>query len=68
MSSANRPDPLDRLAAPARRALETADYTDVEQLAEVRERDIANLHGMGPNAPEKLRKVLAEHDSLADAG
>jgi hypothetical protein len=55
------PDPLDRLAAPARRALEAAGYTTLEQLAEVREREIADLHGMGPNALEKLRKILAEH-------
>jgi DNA-directed RNA polymerase alpha subunit len=61
MSSEPTPIPLDRLAAPARRALEAAGYTTLEQLAEVREREIADLHGMGANALEKLRRILAEH-------
>jgi hypothetical protein len=69
MNSKPTPIPLDRLAAPARRALEGAGYTTLEQLAEVREREIADLHGMGPNALDKLRKVLAERGfSFADAG
>jgi hypothetical protein len=69
MSSEPTPIPLDGLAAPARRALEGAGYTTLEQLAEVREREIADLHGMGPNALEKLRKSLAERGlSFADAG
>ena len=68
MSSESTPIPLDRLAAPARRALASAGYTTLEQLAEVRERDIASLHGMGRNALEKLRRALAEHVlSFADA-
>jgi hypothetical protein len=61
MSSQPTPIPLDRLAAPARRALEAAGYTTLEQLAEAREREIADLHGMGANALEKLRRILAEH-------
>jgi len=69
MSSEPTPIPLDGLPAPARRALATAGYTTLEQLAEVRERDVAGLHGMGPNALEKLRRALAEHGlSFADAG
>ncbi len=68
MSSEPTPIPLDRLAAPARRALAGAGYTTLEQLAEVHERDIASLHGMGRNALEKLRRALAEHGlSFADA-
>ena len=67
MSSEPTPIPLDGLAAPARRALAAAGYTTLEQLAEVRERDIASLHGMGRNALEKLRRALAEHGlSFAD--
>jgi DNA-directed RNA polymerase alpha subunit len=69
MSSEPTPIPLDRLAAPARRALEAAGYRTLEQLAEVREREIADLHGMGANALEKLRKILAERGlSFADPG
>jgi hypothetical protein len=67
MSSEPTQIPHDALAAPARRALATAGYTTLEQLAEVRERDIAGLHGMGPNTLEKLRRALAEHGlSFAD--
>ena len=67
MSSEPTQIPHDVLAAPARRALATAGYTTLEQLAEVHERDIAGLHGMGPNALEKLRRALAEHGlSFAD--
>ena len=69
VSSEPTPIPLDALGAPARRALATAGCTTLEQLAEVRERDIAGLHGIGPNALEKLRRALAEHGlSFADAG
>ena len=69
MSSVPTPIPLDGLAAPARRALATAGYTTLEQLAEAREHDIAGLHGMGRSALEKLRQALAEHGlSFADAG
>jgi hypothetical protein len=69
MSSEPTPIPLDALGAPARRALATAGYTTLEQLAEVRESDIAGLHGIGRNALEKLRRALAEHElSFADAG
>ena len=69
MSSEQTPIPLDGLAAPARRALAGAGYTTLEQLAEVREREIAGLHGMGRNGLEKLRQALGEHGlSFADAG
>lgn len=47
------------LAAPARRALDGAGYTRLDQLAEVREDDLAALHGMGPKALRQLRDALA---------
>lgn len=56
------PIPLDKLAAPARRALAAAGYTTLEQLAKAQERDIAALHGIGPNALAVLQKELAAHD------
>ncbi|MBT2691194.1 DNA-binding protein [Bacillus sp. ISL-47] len=49
-----------KLAKPAQRALEGAGFYQLEQLAGATETDILKLHGMGPNAMEKLRKALAE--------
>ncbi|MFA1548961.1 DNA-binding protein [Actinomadura chokoriensis] len=51
---------LPKLAAPARRALASAGYGDLEQLAAAREKDVAALHGMGPNAMKTLRRALQE--------
>jgi DNA-directed RNA polymerase alpha subunit len=48
------------IAAPARRALEQAGYTHLEQLTHVTERELARLHGMGPKAIGRLREALAE--------
>ena len=48
-----------KLAAPAQRALAGAGYSRLEQLTEVSEADLKQLHGMGPNALEKLREALA---------
>jgi hypothetical protein len=47
------------LAAPAVRALVEAGYTRLEQLAKVREAEIKQLHGIGPNALKQLRQALA---------
>ena len=47
------------LAAPARRALDAAGYYRLEQLAKVSEAEIAQLHGIGPNALQQLRRALA---------
>ena len=49
------------LAAPARRALTAAGIRRVSDLAKWHERDIAALHGMGPNALKALRRALAKH-------
>lgn len=51
----------DKLAQPARRALVNARYTQLDQLAGLREADIAQLHGIGPNALAQLREALAAH-------
>jgi hypothetical protein len=51
-----------KLAAPARRALEGAGYTRLEQLTEATEEEIGKLHGMGPNALATLRQALAERE------
>jgi hypothetical protein len=38
---------LPRMAAPARRALQGAGYTRLEDLTKVTESDVMRLHGMG---------------------
>ena len=49
-----------RLAAPARRALVAAGSVRLEQLAQVREREVMQLHGMGPAAMAVLGEALME--------
>lgn len=48
------------LAAPARRALEGARLTTLAKLARRTEAQVAELHGMGPNALAKLRASLGK--------
>ena len=48
------------VAQPAQRALAGAGYTSVEQLTQISEQDLAQLHGMGPKALGLLREALAE--------
>ncbi|WP_282139436.1 DNA-binding protein [Cytobacillus oceanisediminis] len=48
-------------AQPAVRALEGAGYFSLEQLAAATEAELLELHGMGPNAMEKLRKAMADN-------
>ncbi|HEY5749399.1 MAG TPA: hypothetical protein VIU12_25200 [Chryseolinea sp.] len=47
------------LAAPARRALENAGISTLQQLSSRSEREILMLHGMGPGSLPKLRTALA---------
>ncbi len=49
---------------PARRALAEAGYTRLEQLTEVREAEILNLHGVGPKAVGEARCALAKKGML----
>ncbi len=49
---------LPKLAAPARRALDAAGCVRLEQLTSVTESELAQLHGMGPNALGKIRDAL----------
>ena len=49
-----------KLSAPARRALSSAGYTKLDQLAKVSETELKQLHGMGPSAITALRKALEE--------
>jgi hypothetical protein len=50
---------LPRLSVPADRALAGAGVSRLEQLSRMTHADLAALHGMGPNAIEKLREALA---------
>jgi len=49
---------LPKLAAPAQRALQSADITTLKQLTDVTETELLQLHGMGRNALGKLREAL----------
>ena len=63
----NTPIPFEKLSAPAQRALKGAGYGALQQLAKVQEKQIAALHGIGPNALGKLKQELAAHGmSFAD--
>lgn len=49
---------LSLLASPARRALEHEGITTLEKLADFSEREILQLHGMGPRSMPILRNAL----------
>ncbi len=49
---------LSTLSAPARRALETAGITTLQQLATYSEKEILKLHGMGKASLPLLRTAL----------
>jgi hypothetical protein len=50
---------LPKLAAPARRALDTAGIQRLDQLTSFSDTEIKQLHGIGPNAIDQLRRALA---------
>lgn len=54
----NQHNDLPRLAAPAQRALASAGIARLEQLTEVTEAELLQLHGMGKNAVAVLREAL----------
>lgn len=53
-----RPIDLPKLAAPAQRALQSADISDLTQLTQISEEELMQLHGMGKNALSTLREAL----------
>jgi len=55
------------LAQPAQRALAASGIRRLEQLTSFTEAEIKQLHGIGPNALNKLRQALAAR-GLAFAG
>jgi hypothetical protein len=55
------------LAQPARQALTAAGIRRLEQLTKLNESEVKQLHGIGPNALEQLRRALeAKGQSFAD--
>lgn len=48
------------LAAPARRALQHRGITTLQELSTYNEKEILQLHGMGPKSIPALRKALEE--------
>lgn len=52
---------LPALASPARRALANAGIQRLEQLADYREDEIRQLHGIGQTALNQLRRALDEN-------
>jgi predicted RecB family nuclease len=49
---------LSLLSAPARRALENKGIASLEKLSEFSEKEILELHGMGPSSIPKLKDAL----------
>jgi hypothetical protein len=54
-------DALPKIGAPATRALASAGYTSLRQLAGVPRSEVESLHGMGPKALGILESALAEY-------
>lgn len=48
------------IAAPARRALERENIKTLEDIAKWTEKELINLHGMGPSTIPKLKKALVD--------
>ena len=55
-------DALPKIGAPATRALNSAGYTALRQLAGVPRAELAKLHGMGPKALGIIEAALEHHN------
>jgi DNA repair protein RadC len=66
-NQANTDLPVEKLAAPAQRALANAGIQNLKHLSKFSETEIKQLHGIGPNAFNQLRTALrAKGLSFAD--
>ena len=54
----NEESDLPKLASPAQRALAAQGITRLEQLTRISEAELAQWHGIGPNAVKTLRLAL----------
>ena len=50
---------LPKLSAPAHRALAGAGIRNLKQLSKFGEKEIKDLHGIGPNAMKQLHQAMA---------
>ncbi|GAB3616782.1 hypothetical protein GCM10027416_13390 [Okibacterium endophyticum] len=53
--------PLPAVSAPAQRALAASGITGLGELSLHTEKDVASLHGVGPNTLKKLSAALSQH-------
>jgi hypothetical protein len=53
---------LPRIGKPAARALAAVGITTLEGVARLSERELCDLHGVGPKAVDLLREALAARD------
>lgn len=51
----------ERIPEAVRRTLEMAGFSDLEQLSDLSEADLIELHGLGPSELMLLKEALAEH-------
>lgn len=58
MTTGKGENDLPQLAAPARRALAAAGLERLAQVAKRTEAEVADLHGMGPNAVATLKAAM----------
>lgn len=61
-------DELPEIGTPATRALNSARYKSLRQLASVARSDLAQLHGVGPQALAILEAELERHDLRSPEG
>lgn len=59
--SATNLNELPGLSKPAQRALASRGYETLEQLTTASERELRNLHGMGPKGIRVLKGALAQN-------
>ena len=59
---------LPKIGAPAERALMAHGYTQLEQLTDISEREVAGWHGVGPKALGILRAALAARGLAFSSG
>ncbi|MCC6724386.1 MAG: hypothetical protein IT258_07735 [Saprospiraceae bacterium] len=52
-------DVLNKLAAPAKRALANAGIGPLSDFSKFTENEVADMHGIGPNALEKIKAAMA---------
>jgi DNA-directed RNA polymerase alpha subunit len=60
MKSDSQTHPFDILAKPAQRALANAGIKTLQQLSAVTEAELMQLHGVGKNALQTLKNMMAD--------